>query len=675
MKMKSGSLFTIFLAVLVAVSCSEREGTSQPVAYDSLYYEIHMGDRLAGKQISWQNDEGHYRYIFEFNDRGRGPFFDETITLDEKGLIAKQSVIGHNYLKDTVNEVFTVKQGNAYWKNSSEEGSKPFSGNAFYSSLESSFGGVEHLVRKLLSSPDRSIAILPSGNARVVGQQQETFGDSITLDLISLSGFDFTPMNIWIDQNQRFFALLYPGWFTCMRAGHADLRKSMEAIQKEAEDSYFRQLAQKLTHTPSGTLAIQNVAIFDAEGKSLLPDMTVLIEGNRISAVERSDELVLPEGTEIIEGEGKTLLPGLFDMHVHISKQDGILHLAAGVTSARDLANNLQLPELKQNFDNNVFIGPRIPVMAGIIDGAGKYAGPTEMLINNVEEGYEDIQEYKDLGYKQIKLYSSIKPEWVPPLTKRAHDLGMRVSGHIPAFMTAEQAVKAGYDEIQHVNMIFLNFLPDTIDTRSPLRFTMVAQHGDQLEVESEAFRSFVDLLKQNDIVVDPTVSIFEGMFKARPGEPDPAFAMILDRLPVQIRRRYFTGGLPVPEGMEERYATAHDRMLEVIKELFDGDITIVPGTDAMAGFAMHRELENYHRAGIPTLEVLALATTVSAKVCGVDNELGSITEGKLADMILVNGNPVENISDIRKVDLTIKDGRVYDPRKLYEAIGVEHYQ
>ena len=175
--------------------------------------------------------------------------------------------------------------------------------------------------------------------------------------------------------------------------------------------------------------------------------------------------------------------------------------------------------------------------------------------------------------------------------------------------------------------------------------------------------------------MVDPTVSIFEGMFKARPGEPDPAFAMILDRLPVQVRRQYFTGGLPVPEGMEERYASAYDRMLEVIKALFDGGITIVPGTDAMAGFTLHRELENYHRAGIPASEVLALATAVSAKVCGVDNELGTIAKGKLADMILVNGNPVENISDIRRVDLTIKDGRVYDPKKLYEAIGVKHYQ
>jgi imidazolonepropionase-like amidohydrolase len=111
--------------------------------------------------------------------------------------------------------------------------------------------------------------------------------------------------------------------------------------------------------------------------------------------------------------------------------------------------------------------------------------------------------------------------------------------------------------------------------------------------------------------------------------------------------------------------------MLDIVLKAYKSGVTVVPGTDAMAGFALHRELENYVAAGIPAPEVLKMATITSAIVSGVSNELGSISEGKLADMILVNGSPDENISDIRKVVLTVKDGDLYYPEKLYQAIGV----
>ncbi|HMD30423.1 MAG TPA: amidohydrolase family protein, partial [Candidatus Acidoferrales bacterium] len=279
---------------------------------------------------------------------------------------------------------------------------------------------------------------------------------------------------------------------------------------------------------------------------------------------------------------------------------------------------------------------------------------------------------YQSLGYEQIKIYSSMKPELVPVIAAEAHRLGLRVSGHVPAFMTMEQAVEQGYDEVQHANFWFLNFEFDQVkDTRTPARFTAVAEHAAELDLSSEAVRSFIRLLQQHHTVLDPTVGVFEEMFVARAGEVSPGFAPIASRLPAQIRRGAFGGGLPVPAGKDQRYRDSYQAMLRMLKQLHDAGITIVAGTDSIAGFALHREFENYVAAGIPAPQVLQLATLGAARVMKHENERGSITAGKLADLILVDGDPTARISDIRRVVTVIKDGTVYDAGAVYGALGV----
>jgi len=285
------------------------------------------------------------------------------------------------------------------------------------------------------------------------------------------------------------------------------------------------------------------------------------------------------------------------------------------------------------------------------------------------------VQAYKDLGYQQIKLYSSIRPEWVKPLADKSHELGMKVSGHIPAFMTAAQAIEQGYDEIQHINMLFLSFMSDTIDTRTPLRFTMVAQHGGDLDLQSKEYLDFVNTLKSRDIIVDPTVAIFENMFLAKKGEPSPTYEMIMDRFPVIAQRDFLSGGLPRSEQETPTYQAAFDKMLEVIHDLYQKEVSLVPGTDGLPGFLYHRELELYQQAGIPSMELLKMATIHSARIAGVDDLLGSVETGKRADLILVNGNPLEDIRDLRKIDWTMKDGHLFYAREIYESMGIKHYK
>jgi hypothetical protein len=201
-------------------------------------------------------------------------------------------------------------------------------------------------------------------------------------------------------------------------------------------------------------------------------------------------------GVEVIDGRGKMLLPGLWDMHAHVADNDGLLNLAAGVTTVRDLANdNDELAARIARIEKGEEIGTRV-VRAGFIDGPGPYQGPTKVLVATKEEALKWVDWYADHGFVQIKLYSSVKPELLPVVAEEAHRRGLRLSGHVPSGMLAAQAVREGYDEIQHLNFLLLNFMPDVIETRTPARFLEPARRGADLDVSSPAVREFIALLK-----------------------------------------------------------------------------------------------------------------------------------------------------------------------------------
>src|SRR5437763_8576987 len=247
----------------------------------------------------------------------------------------------------------------------------------------------------------------------------------------------------------------------------------------------------------------------------------------------------------------------------------------------------------------------------------------------------------------------------------------MRVSGHVPAFVRAEDAVRDGYDEIQHINMLMLEFMPDVKETQTRLRLTAPAERSAAIDLASPEVKAFIDLLRERHTVIDPTLGVFEGSYVARKGTMSPGFAVVADRLPPQVRRGLLSGGLPVPEGKDQRFRDSFQALLKMVKTLYDAGIPIVAGTDSTAGFALHRELELYVAAGIPAPRVLQIATLGAARLMKRDAELGSIAPGKLADLILIDGDPSAHIGDIRRVTTLVKDGAVYQTSALYQAIGV----
>ena len=389
--------------------------------------------------------------------------------------------------------------------------------------------------------------------------------------------------------------------------------------------------------------------------------------------VGSSAAISIPTDAERIDGAGKTLLPGLFDMHAHLQALDGLLNIASGVTSARDMGNDIEeLKHLQSQWDSGTAIGPRV-WKAGFIDGHGPFQAPTGLYADTAEEAQAAVNRYADLGYIQIKLYSSLNPEFVPGIVKTAHARGLRVSGHIPNGMIASQFVEEGADEVQHINFIFLNFLGSQVkDSRTPERFTAVGTNAAKLDLHSKQVNDFIELLQKRHTTVDVTLTAFEGMFTGRPGKASPDFAPVLDRLPAQVQRGAYNGGLPVTEQNDQLYKDSYEAMLRMTKRMYDAGIPILAGTDATAGIMLHRELELEVRAGIPPAKALQIATFHAARLLKQENEIGSIAPGKRADLVLVEGNPAENISDIRRCRLVMKNGTLYKSSEVYAAVGIK---
>jgi imidazolonepropionase-like amidohydrolase len=348
-----------------------------------------------------------------------------------------------------------------------------------------------------------------------------------------------------------------------------------------------------------------------------------------------------------------------------------MLNLAAGVTTVRDLANDTDsLLARRQRIIDGKEIGTRI-VLAGIIDGRGPYQGPTKVLVSTEAEARAAVDNYKKLGYVQIKIYSSVPPAIVPAIIDEAHKNGLRVSGHIPAEMTAAQCVELGYDEIQHINFLVLNFFPEIKNTNTIARLTKPGELAAGLDLNSPQVQSFVKLLQDHHTKLDLTLNIFEDQYMSRIGQIPPGYRPVASRLPAQVRRGLLTQGMTPPPGMDDTYRKSFTKMLELAGLLSRSGLGIEAGTDSMAGFALERELELDVEAGVPPAQVLQNATLNAAKIMNMDKDLGSIAPGKLADMVLVDGDPTKNISDIRKTSVVVKDGVLYYPKELYSELGV----
>lgn len=651
-------VFVLALAGLASASLAQRTD------------KIFLQGNPAGTQTVQEEPGGAVRAEYSYNDRGRGDHIVATWKLDADGLPIEYQGSGNDYMKAPVDERFEIKDGRATWKNRSEKGEQAVNGKAFYLPMDAPPEFMAVLTRALAKAPGHKLALLPAGEVSLESGGKVTLGKT-ELTAHRIIGLAFTPQTIWLGPGEGMATA--GGWMSVVSPPYEAALPQLRAAEEKNEAEWSQKFAREMTHTPKSDLVIGNARVFDPRDLSVTPGRSVLVRGDRIIRVAADTDFKPAAGAEIIDARGRLLMPGLWDNHQHFSSpEDGPLDLANGVTSARDMGNDTDsfLARVAR-YDDGSELGPRV-AKAGIIDGTGEFAGPTKMRADTAADAIKHVDWYAAHGYVQIKIYSSIKPELVPVIADRAHGHGMRVSGHVPAFMSARQFIENGADEIQHFNFIELNFLfPEVQETRNRDRFIKVAERAREFTPDQPQVREFIDFLKQHHTVLDPTINIFEGLFCGDPSAITPGLEQIVPRFPAQIRRSMRSGALEVPAEKAAAYREAFPAMLRLLKAVDEAGIPIIPGTDALSGYTLHHELELYVRAGIPASEVLRMATLTSAEVMGANKDRGVIAAGKLADLILVDGDPTKEIRDLHRITTVIKGGKVYDPAAIEKALGI----
>ncbi|NQD36771.1 amidohydrolase family protein [Permianibacter sp. IMCC34836] len=645
------------------------------LAEETVQYHFINNCKIEGGQTVVYHDDGSADVDFQFNDRGRGPMIHERYRLNGAGFLAELAVSGHSYLGAPVDETFTFADGVASWRNGVDDGSRRSAENAFYVSMNGTPAGYVELVRAALRQPKQTLALFPSGEltVRKIKTVDVPVGDgSQHANLYSVHGLGLTPDLIWLTDDQRYIGFS-SDWSSLILAGW---EKAMPTLQTEAEAidrGFYAELSKQASRSQTRLLRVRNVRVLDvAAGTVGKPQDVWVRDGKFVSADEASTQ---HGGYDSIDAGNGVMMPGLWDMHSHLFDNSAVLNIAGGVTSIRDLGNKKeQLDDLIARIQSKAIAGPNV-YRAALIDAESPFRAPTGVIVKSQDEALQQIDEIAKQGYPQIKLYSSVPPAWVESMAKRAHERGMRVSGHIPAFMSASEAVTAGYDEIQHVNMLFLNFLASkTDDTRTPLRFTLVGDKAGQLDLTSKPVQDFVALLKQHKTVLDPTVGIFVAMYSHEKGKPNPSIARVFDHFPLTVQRSQLAPEMDINDSNRAAYKQAAQALLKMVKLMYDAGVPIVAGTDDLAGFALHRELELYVEAGIPVADVLRIATLNAAAIAGAGASKGRIAPGYDADWVLLADNPLQDIQALRKARLVMKGDSLYEPGKIFAGMSIKGF-
>jgi imidazolonepropionase-like amidohydrolase len=631
-------------------------------------YDVVMMTRVAGNAVVTRHADGSYDEDFAYEDRGRGPKLHVRTVVGAASIPAAVEIAGHDYLHRAVKELATCGADRCAWDSTDERGDGP---RAFYVPMHGGVHGDEVLLRAA-NAAGAPVPLLGGGSARAAKVAETTLergAEKRHVVAWEIAGLGLEPSVSWFDDDGTLFGSV-SDWSSIVREGWEDAIPKLLALEKPLGQARRQGIAKSVAHRPEKGLAIVHARLFDPEKKATRDDVTIVVDGGRVKSV--TPKGAAPAGAEVIDATGKTVIPGLWDMHVHTGDDSGLLHLGHGVTSVRDLGNDADSTLARRaRWDEGRELGPRV-LVAGLVDGSGPYQGPTKLLVDDEKSARDTVAMLASKGYVQLKIYSSVKPELVPVLVAEAHKRGMRVSGHVPAKMIAEDAVNAGFDELQHVNFLVLDLVADRdTETRTPARFTVPAERAAGLDLDSPKSKALLDLLVKKRTVVDPTLSIFEGMLTIRRDHPDPTLAPILDRLPPQLRRSATSGGLPVPEGMDATYKESFKRCQQLVKRLWDRKVVIVAGTDSIPGLALHRELELYAEAGIPNADVLALATLGAAKVMSRDKDVGSVAPGKLADLVILDQDPLKDMRAIRTTRTVVKDGVVIDAPATLRALSI----
>jgi imidazolonepropionase-like amidohydrolase len=643
------------------------------IAGDNQRLVVISNDEVVGHlEVSRTGSQVSIDYAVDNN--GRGPKAKETVKLDERGFPLHWEIKGSSLFGAAVDEQYSWQGGNASWRSQADHGLVAAAEPGIYVGGDSSPWALELYARALLQAQGNTLAVLPSGQMRLSTLETLQLGEPAQpITIFQLSGIDLDPQLLALDANGNLFSS-FGGGGGLIREGFESELSKLNEWARVHELQRMQQLRTELAHEFSQPVRYRNVRVFDSVAKTLGEPASVLIVDGKVAAIEAADAGDAAREV-IVDGEGGTLLPGLYDMHAHNSMDSGLFYIASGVTSTRDMGNDDDLlAEIRRANDAGELVGPRI-TPNGLIEARSPYSARIGTVADSLEEALEAVRWYAENGYFEIKTYNSMNPEWVAPLYEEARRLGLGMTGHVPAFMHPDQLIEIGYDSIAHINQLMLGWLltPEE-DTRTTLRLTGLKRAA-HLNLDDPRVMKTVSLMKEHGTSLDTTAVILERLMLSRAGEVPPGDHAYLSHMPIGYQRYRKRTFVPLDEPTDDaEYQAAFETLLGVVKMLYDNGVRLLPGTDDGTGFTVLRELELYVKAGIPAAATLAMASYGSAGYLGQTDTVGNIAPGQFADFFLVRGNPLEDISAVRQIRLVSRGGVVYFPEEIYRALSIEPF-
>lgn len=391
---------------------------------------------------------------------------------------------------------------------------------------------------------------------------------------------------------------------------------------------------------------VQGGTLIDGTGHPAQPDVQVLVSGNRIAKIGPVGSFPAPAGTRTIDAGGKTVLPGFFDAHFHIADDVTLVpaFVARGITSARDPGAWMELFEpVKKWQEANGIPAPRLFLCGPHLDGPGPAYPTDSVVILSPIEARLWVQRQVEAGATAIKVYFRLPVESIRATTEEAHRLGVPVTAHLE-IVDPRYAVEAGIDGIEHITSLGIALIPPMEaeryrqailkdnNARRDGRYEMWAR----IDPESPKAIELARFLAKHGTFVDPNLAVFE----RQPGDEAEDI---------------------------ETHVKGFRNMMTYVGVLHREGVPIVVGSHSNAphaprGLAYHREMELLVEAGMTPMEVLVAATRTGSQFFQRERDLGTIKEGKLADLVIIDGNPLEDIRTTRNVETVIVDGKLVDP-------------
>ena len=666
------------IACAVALLCAAQMQLTAAAGTDK-YTIILDNGTVAGQQLVEHSSPDTVKVHFTFKDNGRGPDIDEVIHLAKDGTMISYQGVGASTFGAKVDDHFALTGKKAEWHSTSEHGATEVAAAALYLPMNATLEWASLSITALAKRSDNNLPLLPSGHLsqkKVDEAIVKRDGKTQRVQLLAQTGIGFNPQFFWATTGAtpRLFAAIAPGYMTFIEDGWQANRAELTKRQTAASDKLLKELAVRTQHPMIGMTVIRNTRVFNSETAQLDALSDVYVLRGKITQV-------LPAGSPVagadhdIDAAGRVMLPGLFDMHGHVDRWSGGLNLAAGVTTVRDMGNsNSEMQKMINEIHADELLSPQL-VPSGFLEGSSPYAAQMGFVIKTLDEAKHAVDWYSEHGYPQLKIYNSFPHEQVREIVAYAHSRGMRVSGHIPVFMRAQEAVEQGYDEIQHINQVMLNFLvTPTTDTRTLDRFKLPADKVAGLDFNSKEVQNFIKLLQDHHTVIDSTLATFD-FLKQRDGDMAEPYAAVADHMPPDVRRSFSVGQMDIPDDATAKiHLESYRKMVEFVGIMYRAGIPLVAGTDALSGFTLQAELELYVKAGLTPAQALQVATKNGATYTKTSNERGSIVAGKLADLVLVDGDPTVTIADIRKVALVITRDKLIYPTEIDKELGIQPF-